>query len=377
MRQELDSGVDTSACPDAEILAAFAEQALSPAETSQCENHVAACSRCRGIVALLAMSDEAIPADSLGLVTTESPQAAGGSAVALQSDRRERVPRIVVSRRRRWMVPALGAAAAVALWFALRPAWLTTPIQTIAQAPAVTSDAPPAESQIARSDLPRQSVPAAPEYRSAQPAPAPEEAAQRPPAAPGEPASGSIAADFSRAVTQVPGNASVTAESEAADRLSAAAAPPATAVKRGEEAAAAPTRGAPLSSTRQVAALAVVPQALVLASPDQSALWRLGLAGKIEHSADRGRTWQQQASGVTADLTAGVAVSAQVAWVVGRRGTLLRTTDGNTWRQLSSPLGTAADWISVEVADALRASIASHDGQRFLTEDGGRTWTRQ
>src|SRR4051812_1271342 len=41
--------------------------------------------------------------------------------------------------------------------------------------------------------------------------------------------------------------------------------------------------------------------------PDGSVTWRIGTAGLIQISADRGRTWQLQASGITTDLVAGSA----------------------------------------------------------------------
>src|SRR5512135_69998 len=43
-------------CPDAEVIAAYAEQALAQAESAQWEGHFATCERCRRILRVLAAS---------------------------------------------------------------------------------------------------------------------------------------------------------------------------------------------------------------------------------------------------------------------------------------------------------------------------------
>src|ERR1700692_1201063 len=43
-------------CPDAEVIAAYTEQALGPAESAQWEGHFATCARCRKILRVLAAS---------------------------------------------------------------------------------------------------------------------------------------------------------------------------------------------------------------------------------------------------------------------------------------------------------------------------------
>src|SRR5579871_5334429 len=47
---------DSQECPDPEIVAAYAEEALDPAESSKLEGHFAACSRCRNILRVLTAS---------------------------------------------------------------------------------------------------------------------------------------------------------------------------------------------------------------------------------------------------------------------------------------------------------------------------------
>lgn len=118
----------------------------------------------------------------------------------------------------------------------------------------------------------------------------------------------------------------------------------------------------------------------VFFAPGGKQLWRLGPAGSLEHSSDRGLKWALQESGVTADLVAGSAPSAKVCWVVGASGTILRTTDGGKhWIKLESPV--THDLTAVRAADALHAWISFVPEQQpgtvktFQTSDGGATWS--
>jgi hypothetical protein len=111
-------------------------------------------------------------------------------------------------------------------------------------------------------------------------------------------------------------------------------------------------------------------------APGQKQAWRLGNGGSIEHSSDRGKTWKQQTSGVTSDLTAGSATSDTVCWVVGKAGTVLLTTDGGKhWNIITSPIPT--DLGGIHATDATHASLWDLSNRNsFETTDGGATWTR-
>src|SRR4051812_31971394 len=82
---------DTTACLDAETLAAFVDGGLTGPSRAAAEAHAAGCARCQ---ASLAMLSRATP--------ESAAPASGWSFGAL-----------------RWLVPALGASAALALWFAV------------------------------------------------------------------------------------------------------------------------------------------------------------------------------------------------------------------------------------------------------------------
>lgn len=112
-----------------------------------------------------------------------------------------------------------------------------------------------------------------------------------------------------------------------------------------------------------------------IVAPGEQHAWRVGDAGKIERSTDRGKTWKLQKSGVTADLTAGSATSDEICWVVGKAGTLLLTADGGKhWKSISSPI--SGDLGGIHATDVLHASIWDVANRKsFETRDGGVTWT--
>ena len=115
-------------------------------------------------------------------------------------------------------------------------------------------------------------------------------------------------------------------------------------------------------------------------APGAKQAWRVGPAGSLEYSKDKGVNWTQQISGVYSDLLAGSAPSAKVCWIVGASGTILRTTDGGThWTKLDSPI--TNDLTGIRATDAMHAQIWFVPGQQtspiksYQTADGGVTWS--
>ena len=113
---------DAGECPDAELIAAYHERALNPDEIAGCETHFAACARCRKILAVLAASDDtplaAKEVARLGelLAASRAPQETASPIVMPMRPNR-------FDWSARWLAPALGVAAVLAVWFAMRPPW--------------------------------------------------------------------------------------------------------------------------------------------------------------------------------------------------------------------------------------------------------------
>jgi hypothetical protein len=150
-------------CPDAEVIAAFAEQGLGPAESAQWEAHFAACARCRKILRVLAASEDTPLGEKevarLGeLVSTVRPP------VEITKGATSRTRPRFVDWRMRWLAPALGAAAVLVVWLAMKPPWRATDRSAsttlIAQAPKdeLPMSPPPSEANRVSRVAPQQDL---------------------------------------------------------------------------------------------------------------------------------------------------------------------------------------------------------------------------
>jgi photosystem II stability/assembly factor-like uncharacterized protein len=93
----------------------------------------------------------------------------------------------------------------------------------------------------------------------------------------------------------------------------------------------------------------------------------------IERTSDAGRTWQTERPLEGAEITAGVCPSADVCWLAGPRGVVLRREPSGRWADVS-PSG-AGGVERIEAADASHATLTIAGGVRLTTIDGGRTWS--
>jgi len=412
LRQSLETG--GADCPAPEILAAYFERSLTSSEASHWESHFSTCGRCQQVLAALATSELASAA------ADETQQVA---ALVAKAAAPAQPPRDVHALRRylrwNWLVPVAAAAAALALWIAIRPAPIEVARenQTAIPAAQTPSPAPAEESKELAQNLPPAPPPAIKRRAEAATSSAgvgnKTSRGQYARVAPNQPGAGkeTLTADAARAPSAGPGTlgrstpppaisrekgeADEERKAQRRDAVSVAAAP----VSRGEvaaESAATPQAAAKTAGAKQAQAQSGLtasgataqisrakPKAIaadrvayrsalvVVASPSRSVLWRVGPGGSIERSRDAGRTWEAQASNVTADLVAGSAPSEAVCWVVGRAGTILRTTDGEHWDRIPSPA--LLDWNTVEARDRLNVTVTAGTA-RYSTTDGGRTW---
>jgi hypothetical protein len=88
-----------------------------------------------------------------------------------------------------------------------------------------------------------------------------------------------------------------------------------------------------------------------------------------------GPSWPAPPADIAGQITAGSAPSANVCWIVGRAGSVLRSTDHQTWQRVNIPQ--AADLSGITATDARTATVMAVDGRTFSTSDGGVTWTQR
>lgn len=391
---------DAGGCPDPGIIAAYAEQALGAAESAQWEGHFATCARCRKILRVLAASADTPLAEKEVAQLGELVSAVRAPIEITGGSIRRARPRFV-DWRRRWLAPALGAAAVLAVWFAVKPPWRTTDRGAsgtlIAQAPqeTVPTSLPPEEGQPSRvapmqdqkkeatsfpdrssANIPVPNLsevapaerradagaaldsvsPSAGEVRSSRQAEKklnsmPDGRQIQPPAIPpppaappqAQPAMEAPAAPQSKAkaAANALGETTARAMGDAASRDKQAAAMQESAgpTVNGTGGQNAPVEMPP--SARKPQAFAVFRStqkySSLLKAPSGSTLWRAGKGGMIERSADAGKTWVSQVSPSQEDWLAGAAISDTVCWLAGRNGAIARTVDGERWEIMAPP----------------------------------------
>jgi hypothetical protein len=144
--------------------------------------------------------------------------------------------------------------------------------------------------------------------------------------------------------------------------------------------AASPARSAPLAqpppAIPQPEAAAEPPAASVAPAPVTTpavprVLWRTRELA-VESSTDGGKNWMTEH---TADrpIRAAAFVDANVAWVVGDSGLILRRTK-NGWFAASPPAEADANLTGVRASSPSSATITLADGRVFRTTNGGVTW---
>lgn len=108
--------------------------------------------------------------------------------------------------------------------------------------------------------------------------------------------------------------------------------------------------------------------------------WSVGDNGEIFKTADGGKTWTRQDSGLRTRLLSVAFADANNGWAVGSYGAVLRSTDGGkTWSQQA--LGLSDSGLRVRALDANTAVVYSTYGYGYgrmrRTTDGGKTWVEQ
>lgn len=316
--------------PDAEVLGLYAERGLEGDEWREVEAHVAACVRCRGVVADLAITAPA----------AASAGAAGAPGwLAWFSGWRLLMP-----------VASVAAVAAIAVWLGQ---------------PAQDRPAPgPADAAPARDEARANAIPPPPPPAAA--------AAEAPPAVATPPA---VAARALRPEPEPTAAARVQEAPTVDTGVASAAAPPARAADAGANMAkvASAEARAPAAApmlARQAEATAGAPADAARARP--AAAFRV-TGGRLERSVDEGRTWRQAATPGEVPIVAVAEVSPSVAWAI-TDDAVLRTVDGETWAPVRGPRD--APFAAITASDGARATVTTVAGVSHATDDGGATWRR-
>lgn len=109
---------------------------------------------------------------------------------------------------------------------------------------------------------------------------------------------------------------------------------------------------------------------------DASHICIAGFNGAIIHTADSGKTWEHQKSGVEAGLCDVSFVNAKTGWIAGRAGIILHTADGGkTWRRQKT--NTTNHLFALCFVDEHNGWAAGDFGTIIHTSDGGTTWEPQ
>jgi len=388
-------------CPDAEVIAAYAEQALAPDESTEWEGHFATCARCRNILRVLAASVETPLAEKEVAQLGKLVSAVRAPVEITAGSAGHARPKKISNWPMRWLAPALGVAAVLTVWFALRPPWRSSNQGAtqilIAQAPREempASPAPPPAEEFSK---------AAPQLQQSQkkePAPLADHLPGN--SAPlnspmNVPAKGS--ADAGATLDQVaPGAGAASGSLQERKKLSAQpearemqpsanpAAPPLPSSALGAmEAPAAPQSDAKAKSSvavaRSVQAEASANGIANTPSRDKQAATLQAQAGATPGAAIRQETLSDLQSGARNPQALAVirpaqnfsvllkAPSSSNLWRVGTGGTIQRSTDaGKNWTSQVSP--SPEDWLVGAAVSDTSCWLAGRNGAIARTVDG-------
>ena len=364
LRAAARRGRPAGVCPDAALLASYADNGLSADERRQVEAHAADCATCLEHLTLL-------------------------GAISVERDTPE--PSRSWLARWGWLVPVATAVLVVAVWTRLPDqersgipaARATLPQAAVpererpAAAPDKTASYDSAASQPRTAtkvgqtaELTRPAQPAASKFEQLTPLErrdvARQNAAQAPPAvASAPPGALPVQAQETGAERGLPLVGGAT-DKVASPSASAAAATPAADSATKEEVKLA--ESGRRRESDQLMSKAAAPPLVVSASPKES--YR-AVANRIELSEDGGATWRVVAPALRVTLTAAACAPGGPCWFGTSDGAILRRTpDGFPLFRLPVP----ARVVAIAPDGSQTAVVTVESGARFRTADGGATW---
>lgn len=378
-----DRRAAAGSCPDAELLAMYAERDLLGSEQALVETHVHACARCQAMVAALV---RALP-EPAAAAAAEAERAPGGGFAAWFAGWR-------------WLVPAasLTAVAVVVVWVGRGPADEAAVVAELGRAAGKVADGdsfvqPPATpaGEAAAGAQDRLALRRLDSAAGAPPsaAPTPDARERREMAARtlerasrARRGTAPTTAGAGETQAKAAADAAVRAEvsglvaSSVAAREAAAGAQPLspeqraaneTAPMRGAAAVASPPPPPPPPAAMAPAAPARSADAAFRANLT-AASWRVS-RGVVERSQD-GVAWARVPPPAGVTIIAVASVSADVCWAI-TTDAVFTVTDGVTWTRTARP---PAGPLTNVGATSARAATVTAGSTRFVTTDGGATW---
>ena len=366
--------------PDANLLTAFVEKALTERERAQILSHLAQCAECRELAALI------MPAEVVAAKSTRLRARRGWSA---------------------WPVLRWGGLAAalgtVAIVVAVHP--------YVKKRQAAAARPPAAQTKPQASLMAKATLPEAKETKSARTpsrvrvmpkgersasvgampvAPSPAKPATEPPAAPAATPNALASQPASGGATTLSVNveASPVAKDLRADQAavalaqnSAQAPPPAPPPSSGGGGPAGAAAGAFARRTNEKAQVSgmVFRAKLAVSAAQPAALWTISPEGKLQRSDDRGNTWKEVPVDGKVTFRAIQAVGGDV-WAGGSGGALYHSNDaGANWTRVALASGgnpTADTIVSITASPPAfqRLTVKTATGQQWTTEDDGQHW---
>jgi hypothetical protein len=342
-------------CPDAALLAAYADRTLDRVARESVAAHLADCDRCRETLILMtraAAADQPAEYAEYAEHQTAEHEPAEAAEYAEDEDRR------FILRRWPWVAGAAAAAAlAVVMWTSVHQRGsvsLPSVAPTAKPSPMVFPESREKPAGVAQEERRRQDQ-AATQNKAERVLADRAEKAPPPQARPGA----------KSGLPQVAQPATA-AETVTMAETTAAARPPTVgqAASRAEPRRAAESAPAALRSAALITATA----------PDGRTVWRTREPGTIERSTDAGVTWTRESGIEAPGARAMASPSVDVCWIVGQAGLILHYETARGWMRVRAPA--AVDLVAVTAVDARQATVTAADGRRFSTADGGESWTR-